>query len=185
MNAEEKYQAELKQSDIDHHTPTAGAMTGHIIANLVIHSLKINQASLFAKGSASLFLDEYAEKWLNFEKNEFEQLNHLLVNNGESIPTTTDQFKEFTMLEENGADKYNDGDDQLFVLVKDFDTQTLFITKAIALAEKEDWPELAQNLTNLLAWIKEQIRLTQNFLGHDLREGLYNEEDEDDDGDDF
>ena len=53
------------------------------------------------------------------------------------------------------------------------------------LAEKEDWPELAQNLTNLLAWIKEQIRLTQNFLGHDLREGLYNEEDEDDDDDDF
>ena len=46
MNAEEKYQAELKQSDIDHHTPTAGAMMGHIIANLAIHSLKINQASL-------------------------------------------------------------------------------------------------------------------------------------------
>lgn len=89
------------------------------------------------------------------------------------------------MLEENGADKYNYGDAQLFALVKDFDTQTLFITKAIALAEKEDWPELAQNLTNLLAWIKEQIRLTQNFLGHDLREGLYNEEDEDDDDDDF
>lgn len=136
---------------------------------------------MFAKGSASLFLDEYAEKWLNFEKNEFERLNHLLVNNGESIPTTTDQFKEFTMLEENGADKYNDGDDQLFALVKDFDTQTLFITKAIFLAEKEDWPELAQNLINFLAWIKEQIRLTQNFLGHDLREGLYNEEDDDDD----
>lgn len=41
MNAEEKYQAELKQSDIDHHTPTAGAMMGHIIANLAIHSLKL------------------------------------------------------------------------------------------------------------------------------------------------
>ena len=184
MNAEEKYQAELKQSDIDHHTPTAGAMNSHIIANLAIHSLKINQASLFARGAASLFLSENAKKWLDFEKEEFEQLNHLLVNNGESIPTTTDQFKEFTMLEENGADKYDYGDAQLFALVKDFDTQTLFITKAIALAEKEDWPELAQNLTNLLAWIKEQIRLTQNFLGHDLREGLYNEEDEDEDDDD-
>lgn len=31
MNAEEKYQAELKQSDLDHHQPTAAAMTGHII----------------------------------------------------------------------------------------------------------------------------------------------------------
>ena len=28
MNAEEKYQAELKQSDLDHHQPTAAAMTG-------------------------------------------------------------------------------------------------------------------------------------------------------------
>ena len=44
MNAEEKYQAELKQSDLDHHQPTAAAMTGHIISNLLIHSLKINQA---------------------------------------------------------------------------------------------------------------------------------------------
>lgn len=67
MNAEEKYQAELKQSDIDHHTPTAGAMMGHIIANLAIHSLKINQASLFARGAASLFLSENAKKWLEIE----------------------------------------------------------------------------------------------------------------------
>ena len=35
MNAEEKYQAELKQSDLDHHQPTAAAMTGHIISNLL------------------------------------------------------------------------------------------------------------------------------------------------------
>lgn len=181
MSAEEKYEAELKQSDIDHHTPTAGAMTGHIIANLVIHSLKISQASLFAKGTASLFLDKYANEWFDFEQKEFASLNHLLVNNGESIPTTTDQFKEFTMLEEDGADKYRDGNAQLFALVKDFDTQILFITKAISLANQESWPELAENLTDLLAWIKEQIRLTQDFLGHDLREGLYNEEDDDDD----
>jgi hypothetical protein len=55
MNAEEKYQAELKQSDLDHHKPTAAAMTGHIISNLLIHSLKISQASLFVKGVANLF----------------------------------------------------------------------------------------------------------------------------------
>ena len=40
MKAEEAYKAELKQSDIDHHTPTAGAMVDHIIANLLIHTLK-------------------------------------------------------------------------------------------------------------------------------------------------
>ena len=179
MTSEERYEQELKQSDIDHHTPTAGAMTGHIIANLLIHSLKISQAKLFAQGPATLFLDQNGDKWIAYEQTEFASLNHLLVNNSESIPTTTDQFKQFTMLEEDGATKYQLGDDQLFALVKDFDTQILFITKAIALAEKEYWPELANNLTGLLAWIKEQIALTQRFLGHDLRTRLYTEDDDD------
>ena len=49
MNAEEKYQAELKQSDLDHHQPTAAAMTGHIISNLLIHSLKINKLTYLLK----------------------------------------------------------------------------------------------------------------------------------------
>lgn len=177
-SAEQRYEAELKQSDIDHHTPTAGAMTGHIIANLLIHSLKISQAKLFAKGGATLFLEDYGDQWVVHEQQVFKELNTLLVSNGESIPTTIDQFKQFTMLEENGADKYQPGNEQLFNLIKDFDTQTLFITKAIALAQKEDWQPLAVKLSGLLAWINAQIAIAQHFLGHDLREGLYNEEDD-------
>lgn len=42
MTKEELYQAELKQADQDHHTPTAGAMTGHILANLWLHQQKVN-----------------------------------------------------------------------------------------------------------------------------------------------
>ena len=180
MTSVERYEQELKQSDVDHHTPTAGAMTGHIIANLLIHSLKIGQAKLFAQGPAALFLAQYGSQWVGHEQTVFADLNRLLVNNGESIPTTTDQFKQSTMLEEDGASKYDPGDDQLFGLVKDFDTQTLFITKAIALAQQASWPELAMTLGELLAWIKEQIAMAQRFLGHDLRTGLYTEEDDDD-----
>ena len=55
------------------------------------------------------------------------------------------------------------------------------IHKAIALTQKEPWQELSANLIELLAWIKEQIRQSQNFLGHELRERLYTEEDDDDD----
>lgn len=180
MTSQEKYAAELRQSDIDHHTPTAGAMTGHIIVNLMIHSLKISQAKLFASGPSALFLAQVGDQWIAHEREEFDELDRLLVDNGESIPTTTDQFKQFTMLEEDGASKYEQGNDQLFDLVKDFDTQTLFVTKAITLANKEDWPELAAELTDLLAWIKAQIALAQRFLGHELREGLYTEDDDDD-----
>ena len=103
MTSVERYEQELKQSDVDHHTPTAGAMTGHIIANLLIHSLKIGQAKLFAQGPAALFLAQYGSQWVGHEQTVFADLNRLLVNNGESIPTTTDQFKQFTMLEEDGA----------------------------------------------------------------------------------
>lgn len=181
MTSEEQYQAELRQSDIDHHTPTAGAMTGHIISNLLIHSLKISQTKLFAKGPTVLFMNQYGNAWLYREREGFDNLNEILVDNGESIPTITDQYKGFAMLEESGAGKYDDGKEQLFALVKDFDTQTLFITKAIALGQKEDWPELVAELGTLLGWIKEQIAITQRFLGHDLKEGLYTEEDDDDD----
>lgn len=181
MTNEELYAQELKQSEIDHHTPTAGAMTGHIISNLLIHSLKISQAKFFAKGPAALFLEKFANQWLDYEIAEFNRLNQLLTDNSEAIPTTTKQLTEFSMLEENGADKYLKGNEQLFQLVKDFDTQTLFITKAIKLAQKEDWPELGANLAQLLAWIREQIAKTQRFLNHEVREGLYNEEDDDDD----
>ena len=48
------------------------------------------------------------------------------------------------------------------------------------LANNESLPELSANLTNLMAWIKEQIRVTQDFLGHELKEGLYVEDDDDD-----
>jgi hypothetical protein len=125
------------------------------------------------------FLADKGTNWIAYERREIDQLSQLLVNNGESIPTILSQFEEYSVLEENGSSKYLEGEEQLFALIKDFDTQILFITKAIALAENENWSELSTNLVNLLIWIKEQIRITQNFLGHNLREGLYTEESED------
>ena len=72
--------------------------------------------------------------------------------------------------------------DQLFELVKDFDMQLLFITRAIKLTEKEGHEAQNQLRKELYAWIKEQIRLTQSFLGHEPTEGLPSAAE--DDGDD-
>ena len=41
-----------------------------------------------------LFLAEKSSAWIAYEQQEFAQLNRLLVNNGENIPNTTDQFDE-------------------------------------------------------------------------------------------
>ena len=179
MEIQEQYEVELKQADVDHHTPTAGAMTGHILANLWLHQQKINQARLFAKGCASLFFAQYTGEWLNTERQYFDRINQLLVINGEAVPTTTAQFTQYTMLKENGAQKYAPGKDQLFDLIKDFDTQLLFLQKAIALGKKEGLMKLVHTLVDLDTWMRTQILAGQNFLGNDLMTGRYQEDDDD------
>mgnify|MGYP001421540256 CR=1 FL=1 len=54
LSVEERYQAEIKQSDIDHHTPTAGAMTGHIVANLAVLINKLQQAKWYVRDQIDL-----------------------------------------------------------------------------------------------------------------------------------
>lgn len=179
MDAKTQYQTELKRSEQEHHQPTAGAMIGHVTANLWLHQLKIEQVRLFAKGPVSLFMDQYGLRWQNQEEIFFQQLNQALVSENELVPTTTEQLIEFSMLAEDGAKKYLDGSEQLFDLLHDFDTQLLFITRAIKLAQVADHYGEAELLIKLASWIKKQTALGQRFLGHELNEGLYNEEDDD------
>ncbi|KRL02422.1 hypothetical protein [Liquorilactobacillus capillatus] len=181
MLAGKKYQEELKQADQDHHTPTAGAMVGHITANLLIHSLKINQAKWFVKETAVLFMEQNANEWLRKEYVYFDKINELMVSEGEAIPTVTTQLVEYTMLQEDGAQKYEAGEQQIFDLIKDFDTQLLFITRAIKLAEQEGKTALRYELGELDGWIKKQIFKGQRFLGHELTEGLTSAEIDEDD----
>ena len=79
MDAKTQYQTELKRSEQEHHQPTAGAMIGHVTANLWLHQLKIEQVRLFAKGPVSLFMDQYGLRWQNQEESFFQQLNQALV----------------------------------------------------------------------------------------------------------
>lgn len=181
MTKEELYQAELKQADQDHHTPTAGAMTGHILANLWLHQQKVNQARLYAKGCASLFINQKAAEWVATERQYFDRINTLLLSLGEAVPTTTAQFVEYAMLKEDGAEKYAPGKDQLFDLIKDFDTQLLFFQKAIALGTQEGKMKLVHTIVDLDDWMRAEILAGQNFLGNDLMEGRYQEEDDEDD----
>ena len=44
---EEKFAQEIKQADIDHHKPTAGAMVGHVLANFKLEEMKLIQAQLY------------------------------------------------------------------------------------------------------------------------------------------
>ncbi|MFD0704254.1 DNA-binding protein [Alloscardovia venturai] len=172
MTWEEKFEAEKKRSDEEHHNPTAGAMIGHVTSNLWVHRAKIEQVALFAQGSASQFLETYAVKWQEKEADFSYRLNRALVAEDDLVPTLTSQFGEFSMLTESWEMKFKSGEEQLFDLINDFDIQLMFITRAISLAVEEKHYEQEDVLKELYAWMREQIAAGQKFLGHDFADGL-------------
>lgn len=181
MTMQEQYQFELARSEAEHHQPTAGAMIGHVTANLWLHTLKIEQAMLFAKGTGALFLENYGKDWLTTATSFRHQLNEKLRAEDDLIPTTSSELIKFSMLSEDAAFKYATDYDQIFDLIKAFDTQLLFINRAIVLAENEAHYGQEVVLKALYAWIRDQILIGQKFLGHDLTTGLYTELDDDED----
>lgn len=172
MTPVEKYEAEVKQSEQDHHTPTAGAMIGHIIANLKIQIEKLQQGRFYARGEASPFIQAAFHEMVARETELVDELSLLMLDEGEVIPTTIAEFQQYTMLKESGQLKYETADVILMTVVEDFATQNLFITRGIKLAEQEEKYPLQAFLVRLLRFNKRQIRVIQNYLGHDLAEGL-------------
>lgn len=172
MTPEEKYQQELIQSEKDHHTPTAGAMIGHVLANLYIHQNKLRQVVCYIKGVERSFVQEVFPELIVKESHLFDELNYLMLDEDEVIPTTTEEFTQYSMLEENGRLKYETGNDLLMEVVKDFSTQLMFITRGVRLSEDESKFGLAKFLKQLYAWIKHQIYSIQSYLGHEVSEGL-------------
>lgn len=178
MEAKEKYQQELAQSEEDHHTPTAGAMIGHVLANLMIHQIKLRQIVYYLKGTHRTFVQETFPKIIIDENRLFDQLNYLMLDEGEVIPTTTEEFTQYSMLEEKGCLKYEAGEVLLGQAVKDFDIQLLFITKGITLAETENKFGTADFLKQLYVFMKHQIFVMQSYLGREISEGLEEDEEE-------
>ncbi|WP_028984146.1 ferritin-like domain-containing protein [Sporolactobacillus terrae] len=177
MSIDELYEAEVAQSEKDHHIPTAGAMSGHILANLKIHQEKLAQALYYAKGTERPFLKRTFSKAIQKETRRFDELAQLLLDENEVIPTTTEAFSRYSMLTEHGKFKYLSAHELLVSAVKDFDTQNLFITRAIKLAEKEDKSALQAFLVQQFSWNNHEIRELQAYLGHAPREGLDEEDD--------
>lgn len=178
MTAEEKYQAELTQAEHDHHVPTAGAMTGHILSNLVIHRNKLVQARGYITGPAHTFVAGWLDTALVEQNNLFDQISQKLLDEDEVIPTTTAEFTRYSMLEESGQLKYEDGATILAGIIADFNTQLMFITRGIALAQKENKYGLEIALKELYSWIRHQIYVVARFTDTAVVE---KEEDDDED----
>ncbi|ARN92101.1 DNA starvation/stationary phase protection protein [Levilactobacillus brevis] len=178
---EDRYAAEKAQTEHDHHVPTAGAMTNHILANLHISIVKFHQVRWSVKGPLALSVRQLLTTYITTYRNQFDALGELLLDEGEIVSTTTTEYHDYNMLQEGGDKKYYAATDQLNELIHDADTHNLFIDRAIKLAEKENRPALAAFLVTLRGTNNHIIRELQAVLGNSARTGLDDEDEDDDD----
>ncbi|MFD1470967.1 ferritin-like domain-containing protein [Companilactobacillus mishanensis] len=176
---ESKFAAEQKQADADHHKPTAGAMTNHVLSNHAILNTKLHQIQWFVKGPNAENYKAVLSQVIYENYEWFDKIAEQLLDEGEIPSSTTDEYKEYTMLEEHGENKYLDADEMLETIVQDLVTDNMFVTRAIKLAEKEDRPAFQELLVEMYGWNNHQIRVFQGLLGKTATEGL--EDDDDDD----
>ncbi|WP_048001048.1 Dps family protein [Lactiplantibacillus herbarum] len=180
LSVEERYVAELKQSDIDHHVPTAGAMTNHILSNLMVAYVKLTQVKWYVKGPQTFILREAYQQLLDQNMQQFAELGELLLDEGQKPSSTTAELTKYAMLTEDGAFKYHDAATLVTATIKDFDTANLFVDRAIKLAEKEERPVLAAWLIDYRGSNNRHIRELQAYLGNEARFGLDEEDDDED-----
>ena len=120
----QRYTAELKQSEIDHHVPTAGAMTNHILSNLMVAYVKLTQIKWYVKGPQTFILREVYQQLLTQNVQQFAQLGELLLDEGQKPSSTTAELTKYAMLTEDGAFKYQTAAGLVTTTIKDFDTAT-------------------------------------------------------------
>lgn len=179
---EDLYLAEQKQNDIDHHKPTAGAMTNHILSNLRVLSTKLNQVEWYLKGSKVFSDRQFISEMRLTVDNKFNQLGRQLVNVGEKPSSVTEEFTEYAMLEEDPRSKYLSDTEIFEMLVNDIQTSKLFISQAIVLAQNESKFPLQNFLIELDNQFNQYSATMQARLNKEPLEGF--DEDEDDEDDD-
>lgn len=178
-NIDELYDAEVKQADIDHHTPTAGAMTGHIVANLLYNNVKLHQTLWFMKGPEAIGLKPIYEKLIVQTRRQYDDLAEMLLDENELPPSTIAEYQSYTMITEDGRNKYQKVLEMVDMTVHDYATQDLFIERAVKLAAKENRPVLEQFLIKLLGENHSVIRDLQAILGKKAWDDLIEEDDDD------
>ena len=172
--------AAAKQVDHDHHVPTAGAMSGHVLANLAVLQRKLAQFSQTLSGPSSDGDRELLTQLATQTQQHLTVLVADLAAQGEDFPTTTAEFSEYTMLQEDPAFRFWTNDMKLDAVVNDLDTCQLFVSRAIPLANKENKAVLAADMLQLQRWHEQSILHLQTRLGREVTAGRTLLEEDDD-----
>lgn len=179
---QERYEEEMKQEEHDHHhNPTPGAMTNHILANIHTLHVKLHQYHWYVKGPQFFALHEKFEELYDENEEWFDRLAEVLLSNGQKPISTTEQFLKYTLLKEDGADKYLSAERMVENLVDDYRTTRDLTTRTIAMANEAGEDVLEDALIGYKATIDKTIWMLQAFVGKEAHEDDPAFEDEEDD----
>lgn len=175
------YAAEVKQADLDHHKPTAGAMTGHILTNMWQLEVKLHHVAWFAKGPDALALAPLLKDAIAQNRQDIDELGALLLDENQLPPATLAEISAYGKLEEDPKLKYQPVATMVATLAKDLTFADMFIDRAIKLAERENRPAMAAWLTALRGRYNHLVQQLQAFIGKTAWEDLVEEDDDEDD----
>lgn len=175
------YQTEQTQANYDHHHPTAAAMTDHIIANLVMESLKIRQFGWYITGENVLADQKFLSNIHTVAEQQIDSLGQAVLAEGGKPASALAELSEYAMVETHGEDKYLAVQAMFEQLVADVQTQLMFIDRGVKLAQRDEQPLLEHTLVTVQRQLISTRQQLQARLGRWGLAGLVGDEDEDDD----
>ncbi|RZI48378.1 DNA-binding protein [Lactococcus kimchii] len=176
LSIDEKYALEVEKSERDHHKPTAAAMLGHVLANIFYEKIRLKQAGQYAKKAS--YCAEFRKIALK-EDGWFDEISDALLNENELVPTTLDEFVTYhKFIETDPKAKYWSDEALLESFIRDFQSQNLFITRAIKLAQKEEKYALEVVIRELYGYNLAIIRYFAGELGKTVAEFMEEEDDD-------
>ncbi|WP_332372154.1 DNA-binding protein [Lactococcus cremoris] len=176
VSIDEKYEAEVKKSEIDHHKPTAGSMLSHVLSNIFYEKISLMQAGLYAKSA------DYRIKFREIALKEdewFYLISEQLLDENELVPTTLDEFvSNHKFIENDPKAKYWTDEALIENFINDFQNQNLFIGRAIKLAQKEEKFSLELAIRKIYGYNLSIIRYFAGELGTTIGEFIEEEDDD-------
>lgn len=176
LSIDEKYEAEVKKTEVDHNKPTAGAMLSHVLSNIFYEKISLMQAGLYAKSR------DYRAKFREItlkEEEWFYLISGQLLDENELVPTTLDEFVSYhKFIENDPKTKYWTDEALIEKFINDFQNQNLFIGRAIKLTQKEEKYSLELAIRELYGYNLSIIRYFAGELGKRISEFIEEEDDD-------
>ena len=140
-------------------------VTNQIIANIGRLHVKLHQYHWFVKGQNFYTLHEKFEELYNENETYFDRLAERLVIIGADPVSTTEEFIQYSTINESPKDKYLTAEEMVTKVVDDYSTMRDLTNQAIELAGDEGDKVLEDMLIEYKEHLEKTLWMLNAFLG--------------------